>query len=127
MKKILVVEDDEVYAEVVSSYLNLEMKDIQCDIAKSGDDAEEWIEHHQCDLIISDIRMPNGSGIELIQWDFNLPATIPIIAISGDTESLEESKQFCEVMGVPYFSKPVNLQELKNTAEAILYSYAYSA
>ena len=119
MIQVLIVEDDKSYAELLA--LNLEHRGLSCKAVYSGNDAIEWLKEYKSQIIISDIRMPNGSGIDLIRWNANQPVSIPLIAISGDVLATTETKQFCEVMGVPYVSKPIDIDELIAVAEPMLY------
>ncbi|MCH2205780.1 MAG: hypothetical protein MK132_07910 [Lentisphaerales bacterium] len=56
--------------------------------------------------------MPYGSGIDLMQWNSHDGPGLFVIAMFGDIASDNETKQFCEVMGIPYIAKPLNLKEL---------------
>ena len=58
--------------------------------------------------------MPYGTGIDLMQWNLKKGPNVPVIAISGDIASENESKQFCEVMGIPYVPKPLDLIEFSD-------------
>ena len=63
-------------------------------------------------MLLTDIRMPFGTGIDLMQWNNKFGPNIPVIAMSGDIESEKETKQFCEVMEISYLSKPLDLSKL---------------
>ena len=119
MKQVLIVEDDNDYAAILA--MNFEAKNVSSPIVNSGNQAIEWLKSNKCHVIITDIRMPNGSGIELIQWNANQPVIIPLIAVSGDLMAETETTQFCEIMGVPYMSKPLNISKLFELVEPLLF------
>ena len=109
MTQVLIAEDDEKHADIIAKFL--EIKGLTCKIVYSGNAAIEWLEINNCELVITDMRMPFGTGIDLMQWNMKKGPNVPVIAISGDIDSENESKQFCEVMGVPYVPKPLDLAE----------------
>ena len=57
----------------------------QCMEAKDGHDAQEWLEGHLVDLMVTDYQMPGITGLELIQWIKSHKKTkgLPIIFYSG--------------------------------------------
>src|ERR1035437_5443664 len=79
--KILVVDDDELTLEAISHHLSNDGHEVI--ITDNGAKALEIIDHQEPDLIISDIMMPNMSGLTLLsllkQFYFN---RIPVILIS---------------------------------------------
>jgi DNA-binding response OmpR family regulator len=116
VKRVLIVEDNVSYAQLISDFLTL--NGLTCQIVHSGNEAIEFLKSSKAHLIISDVRMPNGSGIDLIRWNANQPVTIPLISISGDVLSHEETEQFCEVMGIPHLSKPFTMEVLLAMVES---------
>ena len=118
MKHILIVEDDIDYANILA--MNFEARNVSSHIVNSGNEAIEWLRSNKSHVIITDIRMPNGSGIELIQWNARQQNIIPLIAVSGDLMTQSETTQFCEIMGVPYMSKPLDMNRLFEVVEPLL-------
>ncbi|MBZ5596521.1 MAG: response regulator [Acidobacteriia bacterium] len=54
----------------------------------SGDEALKLLAAHQVDLVITDFRMPNMDGVELIARIRELRGDLPIILLSGFVEPL---------------------------------------
>jgi CheY-like chemotaxis protein len=54
----------------------------------SGEEALNILQNHKVDLVITDFRMPNMDGIELIKRMRQLRAGLPIILLSGFVEPL---------------------------------------
>jgi DNA-binding NtrC family response regulator len=63
--RILVVDDEPDLRDVISSRLQLEGGDVM--VAENGKSAIEVMKDHQFDAIVSDIRMPGGNGMELLE------------------------------------------------------------
>ena len=80
MARILIVDDDESDLLLLESMLQGEH---ELHTAMTGEDALKLFLHHDIDVVVTDIQMPRGDGIELITAIKGLNADTPIIAISG--------------------------------------------
>ena len=112
-KKILVIDDEELVAESLKKFLKREGYDVN--IAKSGIEAMERIKKTDFNLIVSDIRMPDMNGIEIIKeireyLRQNEKQSIPEIFITGYA-SKENLKEAEELNVVDYIYKPFNIKE----------------
>ena len=108
--KILIVDDDRLMLEVVSHYLAAEGYDTL--VAEDGFQALDIIQKEKIDLIISDIMMPNISGLALLnllkEFYFN---NIPIILIS----SLNKKDFVQRSLGlgaIDFITKPIDFKNL---------------
>ncbi len=95
MKKILIIEDEEVLLGLIRRKLNQE--GYQVDIAKDGQEGLEKMKESKPDLILLDIIMPKMGGFEVMEKvskDEKLK-NIPIIIISnsGQPVELERAKK----------------------------------
>jgi CheY-like chemotaxis protein len=63
--KILVVDDEPDLRDIISS--RFQMEGSQVTLAENGERALEVLKSTDFDAVISDIRMPGGSGIELLE------------------------------------------------------------
>jgi DNA-binding NtrC family response regulator len=90
---ILIVDDDEDLVEALIYNFNLE--DFKSLSASGGRQAIDMIKNNKIDFVISDIRMPNGDGIFLLEFiKANNPSNLPILLLSAYTEiTREEIKQ----------------------------------
>jgi two-component system response regulator VicR len=80
MKKILIIDDDNLSIKIINSVLKKEGYDIH--IANDSIDAIEKIGDILPDLIITDIMMPYRSGLEILAFSKKNHPSIPIIMIS---------------------------------------------
>jgi DNA-binding response OmpR family regulator len=108
--KILVVDDDKMILEAISHYLSSEGYEVIT--ATNGLQALELAQKEKLDLIISDIMMPDLSGLSMLsmlkQFYFN---KIPVIIISA----LDKSDVILSSLGLgadDFMAKPINFKEL---------------
>ena len=66
MKSILIVEDDITYGMILKTWLG--KKGFQVSSASSIARAQKHIEAETVDLILSDLRLPDRDGIDLLKW-----------------------------------------------------------
>ncbi len=112
---ILVVDDDERLAHVV--VIRLEREGWNCMVANTGRQALSILEAHQPDLVISDLNMPDGDGLNFIHSVRRL-SQIPIIVVSGFTDAYtEELSVYPEITRV---QKPFDTTQLIELVETEL-------
>ena len=109
---ILFVDDDRVLVKIVNHVLTRQSYPVTT--MNSGNSAIEWLKKkEECNLIITDIHMMNGSGIDLIMWQKEHRSNIPVVVVTGDQlQNLHEMEQFCEIMHLPIISKPFTTGKL---------------
>lgn len=79
--KILVVEDDAILRKVIAS---LFVKFAMVSEAESGNLAIAHLKENHVDLIFSDVCMPDGTGVELLDWaQANLERPPSIVLVTG--------------------------------------------
>jgi len=86
-----------------------------------GDEAIQSLESGSFDLIVSDIRMPGLSGMDLFEWlKVHRPSmTQRILYTTGDAFDAK-TREFLEESQVPYLGKPFDLKQLKQSLERLL-------
>jgi DNA-binding response OmpR family regulator len=117
MFSILVVEDNEVLNEMISTKLKLENYDVYS--VFDGEEALNALEHEHIDLIISDIMMPNIDGYELTKSLRDINATVPILMISAKNQ-IEDMEKGFNAGTDDYMIKPINMQEMVFRVKALL-------
>lgn len=111
-KKILLVDDKATIGKVASIYLS---KEYDFTYIENPIKAISWLhEGNIPDLIISDIRMPEMTGDEFLEYMKSnaLFKSIPIIMLSSE-ESTTERIRLLEIGAEDYILKPFNPLELK--------------
>lgn len=109
MEKILVVDDERDITDVLSEYLELE--GYRVFTANDADEAENILDSEDIALLLTDIRMPKKSGLELIEAVKRDDSDVEVIIISA----LKDINMAIEAMKVGAFSyllKPFNLSDV---------------
>lgn len=117
IKRILVIDDEENFAEMVKD--NLEMKGFQVDVALNGEDGLKKVNEIKPNAVILDIMMPGMDGFQVLRVIKKNKATqyIPVILVSSYDSFLKEEKD-CEAER--FFRKPLNIRFFSETIERIL-------
>lgn len=112
MKKVLLIDDDELVLYALSKYL--QRKNFIVETLSSGAKAIQSYNNFKPDIVITDIIMPDVEGIELITNLRNIDKDIPIIAISGGSRNLDTSYLLtAELIGANVtLEKPFEEEEL---------------
>ncbi len=115
-KRILIVDDDENIAELISLYLVKECFDTQ--IAQNGEEALEQFKTYQPHLVLLDIMLPGIDGYDVCR-EIRKNSEVPIIMLSAKGEV------FDKVLGLKigaddYMVKPFDSNELVARVQAIL-------
>ena len=118
MKRVLVVDDEPSAAELTIRYLRPRGFDVEA--VYSGLEAVERIRSTTFDLVISDVRMPNGTGIDVWRELQRLPKKVPLILMSADTTG---AKAQAKALGADAFiGKPLDRDALLNAVERLTFS-----
>lgn len=118
-KTIVVVENDKNTAAMLATALDEAGYYAIC--TDSIASASRLIKGHQPDLIVLDLGLPNGNGLELcqkIRADSRLSAT-PIIALTGMREPTHSAKGFSAGAN-QYLTKPLDIREFVLRVTALL-------
>ena len=108
-KHILVVDDEPLAAQQVSKFL--ETSDVRTSTAGSGRSAREIHHEDPADLIVTDLRMPDGDGIELIRWIRAADPDLAIVVVTGQVLREAESEALA-AGATKLLRKPLDLQQL---------------
>lgn len=117
MTKILLVEDDRNFGDVLKSYL--EMHGFHVDLALDGIEGFEQFRREEYDLCITDVMMPRKDGFSLAKDIRSKNAEMPIIFLTAKTLK-EDILEGFRIGGDDYVTKPFNSEELLYRVNAIL-------
>ena len=115
-QKILIVDDDNHIAELISLYLEKEM--FETKIAEDGDEALEYFESFQPDLILLDLMLPGKDGYEVCR-EIRAKRDTPIIMLSAKGETFDKVLGL-ELGADDYVIKPFDSNEMVARVRAVL-------
>ncbi len=81
MAHVLIVDDDEADRQLMRSLLGAEGHELY--LAASGEEALKLYLRHPIDVVVTDIQMPRGDGLELITALRGIDPEASIVAVSG--------------------------------------------
>lgn len=117
MKHILLVEDDLTYSRIVKTFL--EKNGFTVQTAVKVKEAQQFFSNSKFDLIIADFRLPDGTGMELLQWSkSNYPHT-QVILITHYSD-IRIAIKAMKLGAFEYITKPINPDELLATVNESL-------
>ena len=114
--RILVVDDEATQRELVSGYLKKHGYEVM--VASDGERALELFRREPAELIVTDQRMPNFSGLELLKAARAINPEIYVIVMTayGNVGSAVEAMQ---AGAADYLTKPLQLEELLHKVEQV--------
>jgi DNA-binding NtrC family response regulator len=107
--RILVVDDEPAQRELVSGFLKKQGLDVIA--AESGVKALQLFRQDSIDLILTDQKMPNMSGLDLLQAVHAINPETPVILMTA-FGSIEAAVSAIQGGATDYLTKPLNLDEL---------------
>lgn len=108
-KKILVVEDDVSFANILQGFLT--KKQYVVEVAYSYKRAGELWASFDFDMVISDYRLPDGTGLEFMQFIREKGARVPFIIMTA-FHDIRTAVRSMKSGAYDYITKPVNPDEL---------------
>ena len=114
---ILIVEDDLTFATMLKTWLC--RKGFQVYTSSGVSNACKELEENEIDLILSDLRLPDGDGTALLDWKKENNSNIPVIIMTSYAD-IQSAVNAMKNGACDYVSKPVRPDELlKKIEEAI--------
>lgn len=113
---ILIVDDEPLVRRSLSEFLTLEGYTVTA--ASNGIEAMELLKNYSADMVISDIKMPEMTGIELLKHIRKTNFNAPVILITG-YGSIENAVEGIKEGAYDYITKPIIDSEIKLVIERL--------
>ena len=111
---ILIIDDDSSMIEMLLKTIDWEKLEVDTRLtASSAAAARQMIESQPVDLLLCDIEMPGGSGIELLQWMRDRGLETPNIFLTNHTR-FDYAQTAIKLGAVDFVSKMSSAQELED-------------
>lgn len=111
MYRLLIVDDERIIRQGLSM-LPWEENNIKLvEVLKNGIEAEEWIDSHEVDILLTDIRMPGITGIDLAKIALQNYPNAKVILLTGYGE-FEYAKEAISLGVFDYILKPSTPEQI---------------
>lgn len=113
----LVVDDEPDICELLT--LTLGRMDIEAQSAADLTEARDLLGRRSFDICLTDMRLPDGDGLELVEWIQSNAAAMPVAVITAHG-NVETAVQALKLGAFDFISKPLDLNHLRNIVENAL-------
>jgi two-component system response regulator PilR (NtrC family) len=115
--KVLVIDDEPDIRELL--VLTLSRMGLECDTAADFKQGIECIKHNNYSLVLSDMRLPDGDGIDIVKFIQKFKPQLPVAVITA-YGNIEGAVNTLKAGAFDYLSKPVDLIILKDLVKTVL-------
>ncbi|GAB1392192.1 two-component system response regulator PilR [Rhodocyclaceae bacterium] len=115
--RVLVVDDESDIRELLD--MTLARMGLMCDCAANIAEARHLLGQHAYRLCLTDMRMPDGDGIELVRHIEAHCPTVPVAVLTAHG-STENAVAALKAGAFDYLSKPVSLAQLRTLVKSAL-------
>ncbi|MFN3693757.1 MAG: sigma-54-dependent transcriptional regulator [Ignavibacterium sp.] len=114
---ILIIDDEQSQREVLKGYL--EKKNFRVITASSGSEGLDVVNKEQVDIVLSDYKMPDKTGIEVLEEVKRINPEISFVLMTA-YGTIENAVKAMRLGAYDYLSKPIDLDELELLLEKII-------
>lgn len=122
-KSILIVDDEPDICQLLG--ITLSKMGLETHTATTFDSAQKLLSHQRFDLCLTDMRLPDGNGLDLVRHIQNNSPHTPVAVITAHGK-METAIQAMKLGAFDFINKPVDLKVLRNLVEDAL-NINYSA
>ena len=116
-QKVLIVDDEPDIRELLEITLGRMKLDTRC--ARNVKEAQEWLAREPFDLCLTDMRLPDGNGLELVQHIQKRHAQVPVAMITA-YGSVDTAIHALKAGAFDFLTKPVDLGRLRELVASAL-------
>src|ERR1700722_11276248 len=107
---VLVVDDEPDLCELLS--ITLQRMDLNPRTASNVSEAQRMLKTGQFDLCLTDMKLPDGDGLELVEWIQQYSPNVPVAVITAHG-NMETAVRALKLGAFDYVSKPLDLAGLR--------------
>lgn len=115
--RALVVDDEPDICELLA--ITLQRMEIRADTCGDVAHAKEQLLAEDYDLCLTDMRLPDGDGLDLVEWMQRSALRTPVAVITAHG-NVETAVRALKVGAFDFISKPVDLQDLRKLVDSAL-------
>lgn len=124
MPDILLVDDHSIVTTGLKLVIESFLAFSKIDVANDGDSAFEKIKHHNYDLIIMDITMPNTDSFGMVNNILSIKPETRLIMFSMNSEEMYAIRYF-KMGAMGYLRKDAPMSEIRKAVEGVLNNKKY--
>ena len=117
MAKILIVDDDPAFCLMLATFLD--KQGYTTDRALSAKECMSKLKKDSAQLVLTDLRLPDHTGIELLKEIKLLDQTLPVVLMTGYGD-IKTAVQAIKLGAFEYVTKPINPDEILLIAQQAL-------
>ncbi|HET8869368.1 MAG TPA: ATP-binding protein, partial [Aquabacterium sp.] len=123
-RHVLYVEDNPINCEIMAAILSYRPQ-IDLHYAHALSEAKARLDGDSVDLILLDMQLPDGSGMELLEWMQAQPMYRPVPVVMVSADASDESMRASIASGARgYLKKPVDVAETLGILDELLQTRA---
>lgn len=115
--KILVIDDDVSFCSMLKTFLT--KKGFETSSAFSFSEAEQLLSKQEFDLVLTDVRLPDSDGVQILKHIKELNTAIQVILMTGYAD-IKTAVNAMKLNAFDYISKPINSDEILHTINQAL-------
>jgi two-component system response regulator PilR (NtrC family) len=113
----LIIDDEPDICELLS--MTLGRMNIRTETARDVAGAKSRLSAKKFDLCLTDMRLPDGDGLDLVEWMQSNASGVPVAVITAHG-NVETAVQALKLGAFDFLSKPLDLHHLRNIVENAL-------
>ena len=117
VKRVLIVDDEPDIRELLE--ITLSRMQLETIAAANITEAKQFLTKHEFDLCLTDMRLPDGNGIDLVEHIQQHYITLPVAMITA-YGNMDTAIQALKAGAFDFVSKPINLTVLRKLVDGAL-------
>ncbi len=113
-KRILLIDDEENILRIIKKFLQDNSYNVKT--AKSKNEAVEILKKQKFDIVLSDYRLPDGTGLEILEFFRSIEPVKPFIMITA-YGSIDGAVEAIKKGASHYIAKPIDFDDLLKILE----------
>jgi DNA-binding NtrC family response regulator len=116
--QFLIIDDDPGISRFLVTYLR--QKGHTCESLTEGFQTATWLAHHDCEVVVVDLKMPKIDGMSLISFIREIAPALPIIVFTGMGYDEEQMHAALRAGANGYVSKNLPIEQLYSVLSRVL-------
>jgi len=107
--KILIIDDDTAFCVMLKTFL--QKKGFEVENAFNGEQAKEALKTYTFDVVLTDIRLPDSDGLQILKYIKEASLDVSVILMTGYTD-IKTAVNAMKLGAFDYVGKPINPDEI---------------